>query len=71
MLYSDGLSEATNQAGAELGRDGLMGLARGLGSHSAGAFGNQLAASVLAFRQGVAPADDQTLIVLRASGPEW
>jgi sigma-B regulation protein RsbU (phosphoserine phosphatase) len=71
VLYSDGLSEATNQADAELGRDGLMEIARGLGSHSAEVFGNQLAASVLAFRQGVAPADDQTLIVLRSSGPEW
>lgn len=66
VLYSDGLSEATNQAGEELGRDGLMDLARGLDSHSAAAFGDQLAAAVSLFRQDVEPADDQTLIVLRA-----
>jgi sigma-B regulation protein RsbU (phosphoserine phosphatase) len=66
VLYSDGLSEATNQAGAELGRDGLMDIAQGLDSHSAAAFGDQLATAVSLFRQGVEPADDQTLIVLRA-----
>ena len=68
VLYSDGLSEATNAAGAEIGRDGLMETARGVDSHSAAAFGEQLMAGVSQFRQGVEPGDDQTLIVLRADG---
>ena len=66
VLYSDGLSEATNVAGAEIGRDGLMDIASGVDSHSAAAFGEQLMAGVSQFRQGVEPGDDQTLIVLRA-----
>ena len=42
VLYTDGVSEATNQEGEELGRDGLMALARQLGSGSAEAFGKQI-----------------------------
>ena len=30
VLYCDGVSEATNPDGEELGRDGLMAIARGL-----------------------------------------
>ncbi len=45
-----------------------MEIARGLDSLSAAAFGEQLAAGVSQFRQGVEPGDDQTLIVLRATG---
>ena len=45
VLYSDGVSEAANPAGEELGRDGLMNLARKLDSSSAEAFGTQLASA--------------------------
>jgi serine phosphatase RsbU (regulator of sigma subunit) len=65
VLYSDGISEATNPAGEELSRDGLMNLARGLDSTSAEAFGTQLISAVRGFRAGVEPADDQTIIVLQ------
>ena len=68
VLYQTACSEATNAAGAEIGRDGLMEMARDVDSQSAAAFGEQLMAGVGQFRQGVEPGDDQTLIVLRAQG---
>jgi phosphoserine phosphatase RsbU/P len=65
VLYSDGASEATSPAGDELGRDGLMSIARGLDASSAEAFGGELTAALGAFRAGGEPLDDQTIIVLR------
>jgi phosphoserine phosphatase RsbU/P len=65
VLYSDGVSEATDPAGTELGRDGLMNMARALDSSSAEAFGAQLALTVSAFRGGGEPLDDETIIVMR------
>ena len=64
VLYTDGVSEASNEAGDELGRDGLMSLARSIDARSAEAFGSQLASALCLFRGKVAPADDATLIVL-------
>ena len=74
VLYSDGVSEATNPAGTELGRDDLMTLARTLDPSSAETLGTQLLEAVTAFRGGQAPEDDETIIVLqRASDPstDW
>jgi phosphoserine phosphatase RsbU/P len=65
VLYSDGAPEATSPTGDELGRDGLMSIARGLDASSAEAFGGQLTAALDAFRAGGQPLDDQTIIVLR------
>ncbi len=64
VLYTDGVSEATNQDGEELGRDGLMALARRLDARSAEAFGTQLTAAVREFREGTVPQDDETIIVM-------
>lgn len=65
VLYSDGVSEATNPAGEELGRDGLMDIARKLDSGTAEAFGTQLTSALHGFRGGVQPEDDETIIVLQ------
>jgi phosphoserine phosphatase RsbU/P len=64
VLYSDGVSEATNPAGQELGRDDLMTLARTLDPISAETFGVQLVEAVRQFRGGSVPEDDETIIVL-------
>ena len=65
VLYSDGVSEATNPAGEELGRDDLMTLARALNPTSAETFGMQLVEAVSEFRGGREPEDDETIIVLQ------
>ena len=65
VLYSDGVSEAANEDGVELGRAGLLSLARGLDTSSAEAFGSQLAAALRRFRGRAKAGDDATLIVLQ------
>ena len=65
VLYSDGVSEATNPAGTELGRDDLLTLARAIDPSSADAFGMQLVQAVSEFRAGRVPEDDVTVIVLQ------
>ena len=65
VLYSDGVSEATNPADRELGRDDLMALARSLNPTTAETFGVQLVEAVSAFRGGRVPEDDETIIVLQ------
>ena len=69
VLYSDGASEATNEAGTELGRDGLLNIARALDLSSAETFGRQLAHGIRSFREGVAAPDDETVIVLQLVAP--
>ena len=65
VLYSDGISEATNSEGKELGPDQLMTLARALNTKTAAAFGVQLVDAINEFRRDRAAEDDQTLIVLQ------
>jgi sigma-B regulation protein RsbU (phosphoserine phosphatase) len=65
VLYSDGVSEANSPAGNELGRDGLMNMARALDFSSAEALGTQLASALRAFRGDGEPLDDETIIVMR------
>ena len=69
VLYSDGASEATNPAAEELGRDGLMNLARGLDRSSVEVFGGQLTAALRHYRAGTDAADDETVIVLQPATP--
>ena len=66
VLYSDGVSEAANPAGEELGRDGLMNLARELDSSSAEAFGTELTSALRGFRGGAEAVDDETIIVMQS-----
>jgi sigma-B regulation protein RsbU (phosphoserine phosphatase) len=61
VLYSDGVSEAISPAGNELGRDGLMNMARALDPSSAEALGTQLASALWAFRGDGEPLDDETI----------
>ena len=71
VLYTDGVSEATNRDGDELGRDGLIALARQLDLGSAEVFGTQLVEALHEFRGETVPQDDETLIVMEpVSGTE-
>jgi sigma-B regulation protein RsbU (phosphoserine phosphatase) len=72
VLYSDGVSEAANPGGEELGRDGLMAMVRALDPSSAEAFGIHLTTALREFRGGTEPADDETIMVLQriAAGRE-
>jgi sigma-B regulation protein RsbU (phosphoserine phosphatase) len=66
VLYSDGASEAVNDAGAELGLDGLMALAGESPVQSVKDFGLALAQLLVSFRASSVTLDDETVIVLRA-----
>jgi phosphoserine phosphatase RsbU/P len=68
VLYTDGVSEAVNPAGEELGRDGLMNIARDLDPSSAETFGTELTSALRGFRGEVAATDDETIIVLQRVG---
>ena len=65
ICYTDGLSDATNDRGVDLGVDGLLALACGLSVESPMAAGAMLLGLVDAFRHGAPAADDETLIVFR------
>jgi sigma-B regulation protein RsbU (phosphoserine phosphatase) len=67
ILYTDGISESTNEAGEELGYDGLLGLARSLPVETAtlpSTVGQALLSAVEAFSAGSPALDDQSLMVL-------
>jgi sigma-B regulation protein RsbU (phosphoserine phosphatase) len=65
LVYSDGVTEATNARGEEFGEERLLALARRLGSLSIAALPAALLAEVDAFCAGLA-SDDRTLLVARA-----
>ena len=68
VLYSDGISEATNLTGDELGRDRLIDMARAAKPRSAETFGTELVEAVREFRGGRVAEDDETIIVLQRLG---
>jgi sigma-B regulation protein RsbU (phosphoserine phosphatase) len=65
VLYSDGVSEANDPGGNELGQDGLMKMARALEPSSADTFGTQLESALQSFRGAGELLDDETIIVTR------
>jgi sigma-B regulation protein RsbU (phosphoserine phosphatase) len=68
VLYTDGINEAEDEDGNQLGLDGLLAMARCLPANSATATGETLVAAVARFR-GSAPAkDDATVVALRYEG---
>jgi serine phosphatase RsbU (regulator of sigma subunit) len=64
MLHTDGVFEAPDESGDELGREGLMDIASGLEASSAPVFGSQLVSALQRFRGSRKPTDDETVIVL-------
>jgi phosphoserine phosphatase RsbU/P len=69
VLYSDGASEATNESAEELGRDGLLDIARGLDPRSVESFGQELRSALRRFRGAVTASDDESIIVLQRRAP--
>ena len=67
ICYTDGLSEATNDRGLELGVSGLLEFAHGVSVESPMAAGATLLGLVDAFRHGAPAEDDETLVVLQRS----
>jgi sigma-B regulation protein RsbU (phosphoserine phosphatase) len=67
ILYSDGVSEATSPEGIELGRDGLLDMARTLDLSSAEGLGSQLVSGMHVFRGDQEALDDETIIVVQRS----
>ena len=65
VMYSDGISEALDPDGNELGRSGLMRLVQSLDRTCADRFGVQLVSALDRFRHGAEQLDDQTIIVVR------
>jgi sigma-B regulation protein RsbU (phosphoserine phosphatase) len=72
VLYTDGVSEAANPAGEQLGQDRLVELVRQLpnavdtpNSVTTAMLGSALLDAIEAYRGGVPAKDDETLIVLR------
>ena len=64
ICYTDGVSEAIDAAGSQLGSDGLIDLAHTLPVESPMAAGATLLGLVDRFRRGDPALDDETLIVL-------
>ena len=65
VLYTDGISEATDESGTQLGLARLLTIAATLPVDSAVTAGKGLVAAVKRFSGGAPPADDQTVVVLQ------
>ena len=65
VLYTDGITEATDSSGNELGHRGLLELARGLTIESPVQVSLALMSGARAFRGDGPRRDDETLVVLR------
>ncbi|HEX4825276.1 MAG TPA: PP2C family protein-serine/threonine phosphatase [Candidatus Polarisedimenticolaceae bacterium] len=68
VLYSDGITEATNVAGEEYGPERLRRVLLSSGAGSAEAMARRVLDDVGAFLHGEKPHDDQSLMVLRRTG---
>jgi phosphoserine phosphatase RsbU/P len=70
LLYTDGIAEAFDESGEQLGLARLQSIARKLPVDSAVAAGKGLVAAIAEFSGGMAATDDQTVVVLqrRANG---
>ena len=68
VLYTDGITEALNGSGQELGRQRLWEIAHSVPLHTPAAAGEVLLACVRAHARGVPRQDDETLLVLQRAG---
>jgi sigma-B regulation protein RsbU (phosphoserine phosphatase) len=75
ILYTDGITESTDDAGKLLDTKGFLELVQGGRVASASDTGQRLLAGLETFRGASSAADDETLVVLQrrqsADGPDW
>ena len=64
LLYTDGISEAYDESGTQLGLERLLSIARNLPTESAAAAGKGLLAAVAQFRGSRPATDDETVVAL-------
>jgi len=69
VLYTDGLTEAENAAGDELGVERLEELVRAMDPEDVDTLCEQILDGVRRFAGDVPLADDATLVVLKKEGP--
>jgi serine phosphatase RsbU (regulator of sigma subunit) len=65
VIFSDGVSEATNAEGAEFGEDGIVESVQRVWKNSAAGVCDGILADVRGFLGDMPPHDDQTLLVVR------
>ena len=70
LLYTDALPEACDQAGNQLGTQGLLNLCEKACGHDPDDLAPRLLEQVKAFRGGCEPEDDQTIVVLHHNGAD-
>jgi sigma-B regulation protein RsbU (phosphoserine phosphatase) len=68
LLYTDGISESSDESGVQLGLPHLLSIARNLPTASAAAAGKGLLAGVAQFRGASPVADDETVVALQRRG---
>ena len=68
LLYTDGISEAYDESGTQLGLERLLSIARHLPTESAAVAGKGLIAAVARFRGAAPSADDVTVLALQRRG---
>lgn len=68
VLYTDGITESTDKSGKQLGRGGLLELARSVAADSPAEMCCALMTGIQAYRGGLPRSDDETLVVLRHLG---
>jgi len=68
LIYTDALIEAKNSAGRMLGEQGLVEIARSLDGADAPSFIGALRRGIDEFAEGSEPEDDETLLLLAATG---
>jgi sigma-B regulation protein RsbU (phosphoserine phosphatase) len=68
ILFTDGINEAQNEAGDQLGLERLLSIAQRLPAGSAAAAGPELMAAVAQFRGNAPAKDDATVVALRCEG---
>jgi sigma-B regulation protein RsbU (phosphoserine phosphatase) len=75
ILYTDGVTDSTDDSGRPLDTEGLLELVRGIQVASASDTGEMLLARLETFRGASPASDDETLVVLQrqrtADGPAW